>query len=257
MRITARIATAGQAGMSRFPVPSKTVDECKKPDGTLDDGLVSQALNCEGVMSSSDDNLAVKAFTLEYLKQQRSVVERLAETGYGSVATEGDEQTSVHTTAKTRLDASCERRLAKGRCAFVRSDIDMRQGRIRVRLSYANPREVVGYTEEFAGYYAEMCARILVYLRAEFKRLSNQEILLVEGENCAGIFKRAEDANDWFDRRDAARADVERRNAKRRSCPSMVNGYCSPSNPKCECYLNGRCVEAVMPEEFAEVPQRK
>ena len=104
--------------MSRFPVPNKTVDECRKPDGTLDDGLVSQALNCEGVMSSSDDNLAVKAFTLEYLKQLEGAVRRMSENPVNGART-----VDVRTEPETPEDRRTERNMAKGRHAYVRLDV--------------------------------------------------------------------------------------------------------------------------------------
>lgn len=32
-------------------------------------------------------------------------------------------------------------------------------------------------------------------------------------------------------------------NGLRFKCPNLRNGYCTPSNPKCHCYHNGRCEE--------------
>ena len=58
MRITAKIATAGVAGLSRFPVANYTIDECTSPDGRLDPAKTRRALDVEQVQFGSRDDLA-------------------------------------------------------------------------------------------------------------------------------------------------------------------------------------------------------
>ena len=62
MRLTAKIATAGVAGLSRFPVANYTIDECTAPDGRLDPAKTRRALDVEQVQIGSKDDLRVLAY---------------------------------------------------------------------------------------------------------------------------------------------------------------------------------------------------
>jgi hypothetical protein len=233
MRITTKIATAGVAGLSRFPVPNATIEECLAPDGSLDESKVRKALDIEQVQIASTDDRRVLAFAMEYLKQTRSVVEHLAkQLGPSEAAASPDGRAALgqcRTSAATSGDSRCERNMRKGRYAFVRTDITGCLDGIHVRLTVQNPREVVGNAELFAHEFAVMCARILNYLADE---IANSQIILIPGENCDGIFAEARELDRRCDLR-----------AKRDACPSLRNGYCSPFNPSCPLYHNGKCYE--------------
>ena len=232
MRIVAKIATAGVAGLSRFPVANAEIDECLTPDGRLDEAKARAALNCEQVQIASTDDRRVVAFSLEYLKQMRSVVERLAENinAQGEVAASVTDEKGCRTEAATPGDRACERRMKKGRFAFCRTDITSCADGIHVKLTVQNPREVVGHTESFAYEFAVMCARILIYLKAE---IATTDIVLIEGEGAQGVYDDARKLN----RRDDLRK-------LRAQCPNRVNGYCSPCKPDCPLFCNGKCKEA-------------
>ena len=233
MRITSKIATAGVAGLSRFPVPNATIDECLAPDGTLDEGKVRRALDIEQVQIASNDDRRVLAFAMEYLKQTRSVVEHLAANlGPDEASASPDGQAGLgqyRTSAATPGDSRCERNMRKGHYAFVRTDITGCRDGIHVRLTVRNPREVVGNAELFAHEFAVMCARILNYLKDE---INTSQIVLLPGENCDNIFDEARQLD-----RDADLAK------KRAACDRLHNGYCSPACPTCPLYHQGKCQE--------------
>lgn len=233
MRIVSKIATAGIAGLSRFPVPSASIEECLAPDGSLDEGKVRKALDIDQVQIASTDDRRVLAFAMEYLKQTRSVVEHLAkQLGPTEAEASPDGRAALgqcRTSAATPGDSRCERNMRKGRYAFVRTDITGCLDGIHVRLTVQNPREVMGNAELFAHDFAVMCARILNYLADE---IANSQIILIPGENCDNIFAEARDLDRRIDLR-----------KKRDACPNLCNGYCSPSNPSCPLYHNGKCKE--------------
>lgn len=243
MRITTRIATAGKSGLSRFPVPDIDIDDCKDAEGHLDEDKARRALSIEGVQWSNDDNRAIIAFVLEYLRQLKSVVNKISE----------DPKNDCRVSAETKGDSSCQRRMRRGSCAFVRVDVWLRGDSLAVRLGWDNPREVVGGTEEFARKYAEMCARILVYIRDEIgKDDSHIPIVLIDGKNCEGFFAQASETNEWFNRRDKALAELEPLRAKRVSCPNRRIDFCSGLHTDCPLYRNGRCMEPELPDDLKE-----
>ena len=229
MRIVAKIATAGVAGLSRFPVPNATIEECLTPDGRLDEYKARHALNCDQVQIGSKDDRRVIAFTMEYLKQMRSVVEHLAER-VGPDAASVDDEKGFRTSAATKNDRRCERNMKRGRHAFCRTDITGCADGIHARLTVQNPREAMGAAENFARDFAVMCARILIYLR---ENITTTHITLIEGDGASGVFADA--------------AELDRRCALQRmreTCPNRVNGrYCSPIRPDCPLYQNGKCKE--------------
>ena len=130
MRIVAKIATAGVAGLSRFPVPNATIEECLTPDGRLDEYKARHALNCDQVQIGSKDDRRVIAFTMEYLKQMRSVVEHLAER-VGPDAASVDDEKGFRTSAATKNDRRCERNMKRGRRGGARSHRRNRGGAVR------------------------------------------------------------------------------------------------------------------------------
>lgn len=232
MRIVAKIASAGTGGVSRFPVLNASIDECLGPDGHLDPALVRKSLDLEQVQFGSKDDLRVMAFAMEYLTLQRSIVERLAaqiEKGGECAATVADVPTHRQEPV-VPSDQRSERRLNRGRVVYVRTDITGCADGIHAKLSVQNPKGVVGHSESFARDYALMCARMLNYLKDNIK---TSEIVLIEGEGVAGIYDEARnrDREDELSRR---RATCHRR---------ILGGFCSPSDPSCPLFKNGRCIE--------------
>lgn len=239
MRIVAKIAAAGVSSLSRFPVLQASIDECLNDSGRLDEQKARHALECDQVTFASKDDRRVIAFAMEYLTQLESVVKHLtdnlnaqgeADAQLKEVQTDGaPPPPNFRSTAAIPLDRRCERNMKKGRYAFVRTDITSCADGIHVKLSVQNPKGIVGNAERFARGSAVMFARILLYLRAS---ITTAPIVLIEGDGASGIFAEAAD----LDRQ----CDLEK---KRRSCPSLHNGFCSPATSSCPLYQNGRCRE--------------
>ncbi|MBO7685249.1 MAG: hypothetical protein J6V72_02625 [Kiritimatiellae bacterium] len=224
MRIVTKIATAGVSGLSRFPAPNATIDECCNADGKLDFAKARKALDCEQITTSDRDDLAVVAFALEYLKQLEGAVRRLS-----ANPANGARTMDVRTAPATPEDRRTERNMAKGRHAYVRLDVTNCLDGLHVKLSVQNPHNVVGGALRFARDYAVMCAQILLYLRGA---VTLRKIVLIEGEGASGVFAEAAEIERCRDLR-----------RKRTECPRRVNGYCSPCQPDCPLYENGRCKE--------------
>lgn len=234
MKITSKIATSGTAGMSRFPIPNADIDECRNDKGFLDEMKVRSALSVDQIQIGQKDDKPVVVFAIEYLHQLRSVVTYMSD--HIKTANERERKQRVHAHADSAADKRCERRLNKGRHAFATTVITSCLDGLHVKLSYANPRGVVGDAERLAHDYTVMCARILIYLQQE---VTACKITLIEGENCAGILEEARKDN-------AIAEEYSRRkelSAMRVACPNRQGGFCSPSNPKCSLYCNGRCLD--------------
>lgn len=214
MRLTTKIATSGISGLSRFPTPRATFDQCLNEQGRLDPIKARHALNCEQIQIGSNDDIPCMAFTFEFLRQMEAV--------------------SSHFEPKAKLDtkneARCERNLKKGRYAFCRTDITSCLDGIHVKLSIHNPREVVGNTENYARIFGVFCARILLYLKSS---ITTTTVHLLEGEGAEGIYEEGQ-----MEEQRAVNA------RKRKTCPNRKNGcFCSPIDKTCPLYENGKCRE--------------
>ena len=240
MRMVARIATAGESGLSRFPVMEKTIEECLNEKGELVESKIRSALNIEGVTFSSKDNLPVMHFCAEFMKQVRSVVEQMAKS----------DGSNVRTGSGKDEDSKCERRMDKGMFAFVRVDVDFVGDHIRARLGYSNPRNVVGCTELFAHDFAEMCARILNFMSKVFARVAGVKVELASGDNCERIFDEAMETEQWIERKKEALRIRDELIEKRKHCPYARLGFCSPVQIGCPCLRDGYCVEPELPAEY-------
>lgn len=232
MRITAKIATAGKAGLSRFPCLKYTIAECLDKNGRLDYGKAVESISSEQVQWSEGDDRVVVAFALEYLKQQEAVVRSLAQDAANGAAVEWeDEQKMVHLTGTTAGDMHCERNMKRGRFCYVRVDIRHREYGIRVSISSNNPKGVVGASEQFARDYAIMIARILGYIRSDTEK-DGFEVRIVEGEGCEGVLADAASDNEKQDRKKISM-----------TCGRHAGCYCSKPKFDCPNYKDGRCTE--------------
>lgn len=237
MRITVKIATAGTAGISEFPIPNATVDECKDARGALDEAKVRKALACDGILFSSKDNLSVLAFCLEFLRQLHAVVHNMMK----SRGETGDSKTT-----------RCSRRMKRGYFAYVRIDARWVSDRVRVTMNVDDPKAVAGNTNEFAELFCEMCARILIYIKEAYDNHGSSELEYIEGKGCEGILEMAREVNAWYIEKERIIREVEECNARRGSCPQRIAGdfcrFCPEGG--CRCFHNGYCKTAVVPPEY-------
>ena len=83
---------------------------------------------------------------MEYLRQLRSVVERLAENinadKAGECAAAVTDEKGVRTEAQTPADRRCERNMDKGRVAYVRLDTQRQLLAVQIRLPAIRQRQV-------------------------------------------------------------------------------------------------------------------
>jgi hypothetical protein len=238
MRITTKIASAGDTYLGRFPVLPCSIDELKDEAGGIDHGKMLSALKDyrEHITWSSGDDRGVVALAVEFIRQMESVTKKLA----------ADETSDARVECQKSVDYSLERKMDRGRFGYVRFDFDRHGGHLRVRIGISNPKGVVGTVELSCRRFAVYAARVLRYMARELK--PEVVVELVGTGDAADVFAEAE----YTERKQAAGDEVDAANEKRKTCVRRLGEYCSPSDPNCRCYCNGRCVEAKLGAEREE-----
>lgn len=219
MKITAFVATAGAGGFMGVPCLPFPGEHYIHPDGTFDEAETRRALaGTKGVQFSSKDNRASLMFTVEFLDRTRLSMDRL-------MANEpGVRKKQATDTEMTRAEQKYE----KGKIAYASVTIRASGTGLHAIVSAKNPKEVVGGTELFAKLYAQTFADNLVAIADAMKEAQDIPVILEEGEGCEGVLAAARERNDTQARRN-----------RHEFCVNRVHGYCSPSNPACECYRKG------------------
>lgn len=229
MRLTTKVAVSGSQYMTRFPMLPCSIEELKDDKGGLDFGKVRAAFrDCEDFIqvSSGDDNRTF-AIMVEFLRQMKLVSEHLSE----------DTGSNTRMKAEKPVDKSLERKMAKEQFGYVRFDVGPIGNTIRVRVDYSNPKGIVGNVEKNCRRFAVYAARILNYIRREM--IEVLDLKLVGRGAAEDIFEEAA----WLDKKQREWDRVDELNALREKCTRRINGYCSPSDPECKCYMNGKCCE--------------
>ena len=239
MRITARTVPAGDQFMTRFP---QFDDEMQRVFNSqkFDETEVRKALGQwtdSGFLTWGNDGRRSLAFAAEFLFQLTAVTKHV----------EADMTTDAHTSAESAADQRMQRRMDRGRFAFTRFDITERGDGIRVRVSCANPYDVPGSAIASARRFGVYACRILLYLKRELERGRKDVHITLEG---VGEMSDIFDEAAWTDRRQEEKDAVTFANAERAKCARRLGEYCSPSDPGCRCYRDGRCVEAAIPEHL-------
>lgn len=239
MRITARTVPAGDQFMTRFP---QFDDEMQRVfhSQKFDETEVRKALGQwtdSGFLTWGNDGRRSLAFAAEFLFQLTAVTKHV----------EADMTTDAHTSAESAADQRMQRRMDRGRFAFTRFDITERGDGIRVRVSCANPYDVPGSAIASARHFGVYACRILLYLKRELERGRKDVHITLEG---VGEMSDIFDEAAWTDRRQEEKDAVTFANAERAKCARRLGEYCSPSDPGCRCYCDGRCVEAALPEHL-------
>lgn len=227
MRLIAKIAAAGSTYLSRFPILPGSIDDLCD-DGKLSQAKVRSVLRDyeEFVQFSSGDDIRVLALAVEFMRQLQNVTRRLEE----------NPESDTRTSAQKPVDRTLCRRIDAGRYGYVRFDIDHFGGRLRVRVSASNPRGVVGAVEADCRRFAVYAARVLLHIARELgPRVGVQ--LVGRGE-LSDVFAEAAIINCQCELDD-----------RRRACTRHVGEYCTPADPACPCYFNGRCVAATVKRE--------
>jgi hypothetical protein len=226
-----KVAAAGEMYMGRFPHIPVDIAEFKTADDRLDVGKVRTELrNYEDfIQFSSDDNARTIAFTLEFMRQFCSVCNKAA----------ADPEADARVAAEKPIDFSLERKMEREKYGYCRIDVDIHGGAIRARVGISNPKDVVGSVLPCCRRFAVDCARVLLFLQ---EGLKPTRVELVGRGEIADLFDEAR----WMEEKVKAKAAIKAANEKRNTCVRKLGEYCSPSNPNCVCYCNGRCVGAVL-----------
>lgn len=188
---------------------------------------------------STGDGFNVYSMTVEFLRQLAAVTHWI-ENRPGSkahVSSDGSAQ-----------DRRLERRLARDHVAFCRVDVRNVSDGVKFIVGYGNPKnKVIGNCEGGARECAIYMTRIILNMAEQVNALSQEKNaglrVFVEGRDAALIpeARRREKIG-------CERDKVREANQKRVACERRHGAYCSPSDPSCICYCNGRCVDAALPE---------
>lgn len=236
MRITMRIAAAGTTYYSRFPGIPTEYGGWKDADGNFDAAKFREELRGfdDFVQFSSNDSRRVITLSFEFLRQICGTFSKAAE----------NPDADARMTIEKPVDRSLVRKMEREQFGFVRFDIDEIGAALRVRVGVANPKGVVGNVVKNAREFAVDCSRVLLYLREQLK--GHADVVLAGREGCEDIFDEAV----WREKKAIARDEVDAANKKRMMCSRRLGAYCSPSDPRCRCYRDGKCIAAELSEEW-------
>lgn len=249
MRITIPVSGDGDAWMSHLP--EFDVDPAKfiGADGRL---IVSEVVRffahandfcaANGLrptfMTSADDGYNVYSMTIEFLRQLAAVTRWIESRpdAKAHVSSDGSGQ-----------DHRLERHMARNYVAFCRVDVVNSAAGVKFLVGWGNPREVVvGNCERGARECAIYVTRILLNLAETVNAIRREKRgglgVEVVGRN-PGLVDEARLREEIGRARDRAREANERRV----TCVRRLGSYCSPSDPGCPCYRDGRCVEVELP----------
>lgn len=250
MRITIPVSGDGDAWMAHLPEINFEFDRILDADGKL---VMSEVVAlfrranefCEAsgyrptFMTSADDGFNVYSMTVEFLRQLAAVTHWI-ENRPGSKAHISSDDSAQ--------DRRLERRMNRDQVAFCRIDVKNVSTGVKIVIGFGNPKaKVIGNCESGARECAVYIARIALNMAESVNALSREKNaglrVTVEG--------RDPDLVSEAHRREAIgheRDEVRKANEQRMTCVRRLGGYCSPSDPRCRCYRDGRCVELELPE---------
>jgi hypothetical protein len=230
-----KVAAAGDVYMGRFPHIPDNIAELKTADDRLDIGKVRAELrNYEDfIQFSSNDNIRTIAFALEFMRQFCIVCNKAA----------ADPEADARVEAEKSVDRSLERKMDHEKFGYCRIDFDEHGGTLRARVGIANPKGIIGSVLPCCRRFAVDCARVLLYMQCGLKPV---EVELAGRGDITDIFDEAR----WTEAKVDECKAVKAANERRESCDRRHGEYCSPSDPACPCYCGGKCVEAVLGDEW-------
>lgn len=250
MRITIPVSGDGDAWMSHLPEINFEFDKILDANGKL---ILSEVVAlfaranefCESqgyrptFMTSSGDGFNVYSMTVEFLRQLAAVTHWIKNQpgSKAHISADGSPQ-----------DRRLERRMSRDQVAFCRVDVNNVSSGVKFVVGYGNPKnKVIGNCEVGARECAIYLTRILLNMAESVNALSREKNaglrVTVEGRN-PELVSEAHRREEIGRQRDI----VRRANAERQTCVRRMGEYCSPSDPRCRCYRDGRCVELELPE---------
>ena len=250
MRITIPASGDGDAWMSHLPEINFEFDKILDSSGKLVMpevvALFARANEfCEShgyrptFMTSSGDGFNVYSMTVEFLRQLAAVTHWI----------ENRPDTKAHESADgSAQDRRLERRMERKHIAFCRIDVNNAAVGVKFVVGWGNPKnKIVGNCEACAHECAIYLTRILLNMAEQVNALCREQNagfrVVVEGRN-PGLVSEARRREEIGRKRGLAR----QANEMRMTCVRRMGAYCSPSDPRCRCYRDGRCVELELPE---------
>lgn len=250
MRITIPVSGDGDAWMSHLPEINFEFDKILDSNGKL---VMPEVVTlfaganefCEArgyrptFMTSSEDGFNVYSMTVEFLRQLAAVTRWL----------ENRDDAKAHESADgSAQDRRLERRMNRDQVAFCRIDVRSVASGVKFLVGYGNPKgKIIGNCETGARECAIYLTRILLNMAESVNALSH-------GQN-AGLRVAVEERNPGLVSEARRREEIGRKrglarqaNEKRMTCGRRMGEYCSPSDPRCRCYCDGRCVEVELPK---------
>ena len=250
MRITIPVSGDGDAWMSHLPEIKFEFVRILDSNGKLVLSEVAALFAranefCESrgyrptFLLSSGDDYNVYSMAVEFLRQLAAVTHWI-ENRSGSKAHESSDESAQ--------DRRLERRMNRDQVAFCRVDVYSVSSGVKFLVGYGNPKnKIIGNCETGAHECAIYLTRVLLNMAESVNALSREKnaglCVSIEGRDPALVCE-ARRREEIGRQRDV----VRNANEKRQVCVRRLGAYCSPCNPSCRCYRDGRCVELPLPE---------
>lgn len=247
MRLSAKVFSAGNRGLVRFPRLHAEPDSCYDVNGRLDISMAQSAVAGDGVMISEKDNGAVMAITMEIMRQMESCLGHIAssESSFMDVSLGWKPKNVSDARIKKKLKMS-EKRTARLGKDFIAIRIDVRYVKSRgvvVTISMSDPNNMIGGGAMLAKNTAVAIAIIALHIKASLPG-GGFGMDVEEGGFCEGLIEEAVFAETSIKEMRKHEDAVK----KSMSCDRNHNGYCSPVDFKCELCKAGKCVVSPPPE---------
>lgn len=216
---------AGERWMARFPAAETAPQDMADADGKISEDMLRAYFrqgDGEFVTMSSRDDKGVLCAAYEFCWQLSCCIRHMEESG----------EHDCRTHAESNIDRSLERKMRRDRISYCRMDFDRIGGAVRVRISCANPKDVVGPALRSARTFAVDAVRIMAHIADEISRNTDGQARIVVEE------RDDEESRGIVD--EAREKDLRQ---VREECARRCSGHCSPIKPDCPFYRMGRCEE--------------
>lgn len=231
MQIKAKIACAGDEGLSQFPGLPCHIEELGDGRGGIDESKLRAALANDQINIGSRDRKATLVFGAELISRVTMLLEKIVDAvnSDGSFAASlVDEDSSTHRKGKA------DRNLRKGRFVFCKTVVTSCLDGIHVRISVENPKSVCGNAILFAYEYAMLTAQAVIGIAEDIPKAN---VVMIDGEGASDLF--AESRKVMYEGSEMRRRSSLR--VYRENCPNRRADFCSPPCFGCELYRDGRC----------------
>lgn len=191
MKITVRVTAAMKCGIYRHPIPKYGIEDCYDDAGSIDRGKLMRSMDVKGVTLENGDTEAVALIANEFLMALERIVKhqnekagedrnasekdvRLFEKGIGMCVDKIDDDKAV---------------------CFVRFIVRWVNGHVVFTVCRDNPNGLKLAALNYNWQFCIDAVRMLLYMRRGFVKNTGLTIEIVEGKDCEGLVKEADDVN--------------------------------------------------------------